>query len=208
MQVCEKVEKSRFIEFFQWFVVPESRKVGSLKRRVRSYLARWEKKNWTSLRCEAHFEVNILKKATCSDHFCTLRCWKSARSCGAKYVSKSKSENHTRFGALLELEMLKKYRPLWREAHFEVKMPKTPHALTTFGRWDDEKVHAAVARSTFRSQNVKSTRRSDHFWTFHRATAHNNDNHNDNNHHNNHNNNQQQQLLQLLLLLLLQLQQQ
>ena len=29
-----------------------------------------------------------------------------------------------------------------------------------------EKVRAVVARSTFRSQNVKSTRGSDHFWTF------------------------------------------
>ena len=26
--------------------------------------------------------------------------------------------------------------PLWREAHFEVKMGKTPHARTTFGRSD------------------------------------------------------------------------
>ena len=31
---------------------------------------------------------------------------------------------------------------------------------------DVEKVHAVVARSTFRSQNVKNTRGSDHFWRF------------------------------------------
>ena len=31
--------------------------------------------------------------------------------------------------------MLKKCRPLWREAHFEVKMVKAPHVRTTFGRW-------------------------------------------------------------------------
>jgi len=37
----EKVGKSRNIVFFQWFVAPEGRKVGSLKRRVRSQLARW-----------------------------------------------------------------------------------------------------------------------------------------------------------------------
>ena len=35
---------------------------------------------------------------------------------------------------------------------------------TTFGSWDVEKVHVVVARSTFRSQNVKNTRGSDHFW--------------------------------------------
>ena len=39
MQVHEKVETSRITVFFQ-FVSPEGRKVGSLKRRVRSHLAR------------------------------------------------------------------------------------------------------------------------------------------------------------------------
>ena len=48
-------------------------KAGSLKRRVRSQLARWEMKNCT---------------------------------------------------------------PLWREAHFQVKMYKTHHSRTTFGNWD------------------------------------------------------------------------
>ena len=33
-----------------------------------------------------------------------------------------------------------------------------------FGSWDVEKVHAVVARSTFRSQNVQNTSVSDHFW--------------------------------------------
>ena len=40
MQMREKVGKSRSTVFFQWFVSPEGRKVGSLKRRVRSQLAR------------------------------------------------------------------------------------------------------------------------------------------------------------------------
>ena len=89
MQMREKVGKSRFTVFFQWFVAPEGRKVGSLKRRVRSQLARWEMKNCT---------------------------------------------------------------PLWREAHFQVKMYKTHQCRTTFGSCDVEKVHAVVARSTFPSQ--------------------------------------------------------
>ena len=42
MQMREKVGKSRNTVFFQWFGAPEGRKVGSLKRRVRSQLARWE----------------------------------------------------------------------------------------------------------------------------------------------------------------------
>ena len=101
MQMRERVGQSRNTVFFQWFGAPEGRKVGSLKRRVWSQLARWEMKNWT---------------------------------------------------------------PLWREAHFQVKMYKTHQLRTTFGSWDVKKVHAVVARSTFPSQNVQSTPAPDHFW--------------------------------------------
>ena len=61
IQMREKVGKSRFTVFFQWFVAPEGRKVGSLKRRVRSQLARWEMKKCTPLWREAHFEVKSVK---------------------------------------------------------------------------------------------------------------------------------------------------
>ena len=228
MQMREKVGKSRSTVFFQWFVAPEGRKVGSPKRRVRSQLARWEMKICTPLWREAHFEVKSVKnwrsrttfgswdveKCTplwreahfevkmhkthhsrttfgswdvekvyavvarstfrsqnvqntpCSDHFWKLRCWKSVRRCGAKHISKSKCTKHTMLGPRLEVEMSKKCTPLWREAHFEVKMYKAHHARTTFGSWDVEKVHAVVARSTFRSQNVQSTICSRHFWKF------------------------------------------
>ena len=62
--------------------------------------------------------------------------------------------------------MSKRCTPLWREAHFEVKMYETQHARTTFGSSDVEKVHAVVARGTFRCQNVKNIRGSDNFWRF------------------------------------------
>ena len=74
-----------------------------------------------------------------------------------------KNTKHTSVGPPLEVEMLKKCTPLWREARFEVKMYKTHHVRTTFGGSGVEKVHAVVGRSTFRSQNVQSTRGSDHF---------------------------------------------
>ena len=70
------------------------------------------------------------------DHFWQLRCRKSARRCGAKHISKSKCTKHTRSGPLLAVEMSKKCTPLWREAHFEVKMLKTPGVGTTFGGSD------------------------------------------------------------------------
>ena len=82
-----------------------------------------------------------------SDHFWKFRCRKSARRCGAKHISKSKCTKHTILGPLLEVQMLKKCTPLWRGAHFQVKMYKTlGHSRTTFGSSDVEKVHAVVAR--------------------------------------------------------------
>ena len=79
-------------------------------------------------------------------------------------MSKSKGAKHLSFGALLEVAMSKKCTPLWREAHFEVKMYKTHQVRTTFGSCDVEKVHAVVARSTFPSENVQNTSVSDDFW--------------------------------------------
>ena len=87
--------------FFQWLVAPEGRKEGSLKRRVRSHLARWEIKNCT---------------------------------------------------------------PLWREAHFQVKMYKTSQLRSALKSWAVEKVQAIVARSTLPNQNGQNTPGSDHFW--------------------------------------------
>ena len=160
MQMREKVGKSRNTVFFQWFV---ARKVGSLKGRVRSQLARWEMKICMPLWREAHFEVykthqrrttfgswdvekvhavvarstfrsQNVQNTSVSDRFWKLRCRKSARRCGAKHIPKSKCTKHT-FRAFFEVEMFKKYTPLWHEAHFQVK-------------------------------NVKNTTCSDHFWTF------------------------------------------
>ena len=110
------------------------------------------------------FASQNVQNTSSSDHFWRLRCRKSARRCGAKHISKWKCIKHTILGPLLEVEMSKKCTPLWREAHFQVKMYKTHHSRTTFGSWDVQKVHAVVARSTFRSENVQNTPFSDHFW--------------------------------------------
>ena len=61
MHPRQMLEKSRNAVFFQWFVCRVSRKVGSLKRRVRSHVVRGEIKNRTPLWREAHFEVKMLK---------------------------------------------------------------------------------------------------------------------------------------------------
>ena len=112
------------------------------------------------------FRSQNVQSTPASDHFWQLSCRRSTRRCGAKHIWKSKCTKHTSVGPLLEVEMSKKCTPLWREAHFQVKMYKTPHVRATFGGSDLEKVHAVVARSTFRSQHVQNTRGSDHFWRF------------------------------------------
>ena len=191
------LEESRNAVFFQWFVCRVSRKVGSLKRRVRSHVVRGEIKNCTPLWREAHFEVKMLKNwrsqttfwswdveklhaavarstfssenvqnTAFSDHFLKLRCWKIARCCGEKHILKSKCTKHLSFGPLLEVTMSKNCTPLWREAHFQLTMLKNWRSRTTFWSSDLEKLHAAVARSIFPSQNVQNTCVLPHFFKF------------------------------------------
>ena len=140
MQLREKVAKSRHTVFFQWFVAPDGRQVGSLKWRVRSHLGRWDEKVQAVV-ARSTFPNHNAQNTQFSDHF-----WKWDD---------------------------KKCTPLWRAAHFEVKMCKTHHSQTTFGwwnsctplhqlrstfgSWDDEKLPAVVAPS----QNVKTL----HSWT-------------------------------------------
>ena len=78
------------------------------------------------------FRSQNVQSTPCSDHFWKLRCRKSARRCGAKHICKWKSYSHLTFGPFLEVEMSKKCTPLWREAHFEVNMLKTPGHFWTF----------------------------------------------------------------------------
>ena len=109
------------------------------------------------------FSSENVQNMSAPDHFLKLRCRKIARRCGEKHIFKWKCTKHVRFGPLFEVEMLKNCTPLWREAHFQVKMYKTRQLRTTFWSWVVEKLHAAVARSTFPSKNVKKLTVSEHF---------------------------------------------
>ena len=163
MEMREKVGKSRFTVFFQWFVAPEGRKVGSLKRRVRSQLARWEMKNCMPLWREAHFQVKMYKTHHCRTTFGSCDVEK-VHAVVARSTFRSQNVKNTRGSD--HFWMSKKCTVLWREAHLEVKSVKNWRSRSTFGSWDVQKVHAVVAQSTFRSQHVKNTRSSDHFWRF------------------------------------------
>ena len=71
------------------------------------------------------FASEKAKNTSPSEHYWKLKCRKSAWNCGEKHISKSKvlkSDGLDGLGPLFEAEMLKKCTPLWREAHFQVKM--------------------------------------------------------------------------------------
>ena len=162
IQMREKVGKSRNTVFFQWFVAPEGRKVGSLKRRVRSQLARWEMKNCTPLWREAHFQVKSVKNWRSRTTF-----WSSDVEKVHAVVARSTfpSQNVQNTPASDHFWKLR-CRKSARRCGAKHKSVKKWRSRTTFWSSDVEKVHAVVARSTFRSQNVKNTRGLDHFWRF------------------------------------------
>ena len=127
------LEKSRNAVFFQWFVCQVSRKVGLLKRRVRSHVLREESKNCTPLWRKAHSEVKNVQNMTCSEHFCKFRCQKNARHCGEKHIRKWKCTKHDVFGPLWYVLMLKNCTRLWRKAHLQVKIVQNMRCLDHFG---------------------------------------------------------------------------
>ena len=150
MQMREKVGKSLNNMFFQWFVASESRKVGSLKRRVRRHLARRQMKHCTPLWREAHFEVKMYKKHHCRTTFGSCDVEK-VHAVVARNTFRSQNvqcTKHTMPGPLLEVAMSKKCTPLWGEAHFEVKMLKTPGVRTTFGGSDVASLRFATLHYT------------------------------------------------------------
>ena len=118
------------------------------------------------------FRSQNVQNTPAPDHFWQLRCRKSARRCGAKHILKPKCTKHTRSGPLLAVETSKKCTPLWREAHFQVKMLK----LLGFGpllevqmfrcrkRW--KSARRCGAKHISKSKCTKHTPAPDHFWRF------------------------------------------
>ena len=86
-----------------------------------------------------------------------------ARRCGAKHIFESNYAKDLMAGPILPLLIRKNATPLWRQAHLCVKMWKNSFSRARFGRFDPAKRYAAVARSAFSSQNVKTLTGVGHF---------------------------------------------
>ena len=93
--------------------------------------------------------------------------WKIARRCGAKHISESTSTKHTILRPLLEVVMSKKCTPLWRKAHFQVKMCKAHHVGTTFRSWDVEKIQALWLEAHFQVETYKTRKARSTFGSWH-----------------------------------------
>ena len=118
------------------------------------------------------FPSQNVQNTPAPDDFWQLRCRKSAHRCGAKHFSKSKQISTPWSDYFWKLRCRKSARRCGAKHISKSKCTKENHVRTTFGGSDVKKVHAVVARSTFRSQNVKNTRGSDHYTTLHYITLH------------------------------------
>ena len=131
-----------------------------------------------------------------ADHFWKLRCRKSARRCGAKYILKSKCTKHTMVGTTFGSCDVEKVHAVvartWSDHFWKLRCRKsarrcgakhiskskcTKHhmfaPLLESEISNFEKVHAVVARSTFPSRNVQNATCSRHFWRFrYRSSLH------------------------------------
>ena len=129
----------------------------------------------------AHFEAKMRKTPQVRNTFGSWHVQKVYAVVAPNTFSNSKCAKDRSPGTLLEVEMFKKCTPLWREANFEVKMMfknctplwreanfevkmRKPLQRNAFGSWDVQKMHATVAQSTFRLQNVQNTSAPEHFW--------------------------------------------
>ena len=175
----------------EWFVAQEVRKVGSLKRRVRSQPAsqiRDEKlhavvarstfpsKNAQSTPPSDHFwKLKCSKSSrrwlpsqkcqqlTASNHFWKLRCRKSACCCGANTFPSQKCQKLMASDHFWKLRCRKSACRCGANT-FPSQTCKQLRVSDHFGSWDVEKAHAVVAQNTFPSQKCKQLRVSDHFW--------------------------------------------
>ena len=134
----------RFLKFWWRKIV---RRCGD-KHILKSKLKSWGSQSsfWRSDVGKLHAAVaRSIFKSKCTKHvrfgpLFKFRCRKFARRCGEKRIFKSKCSKIDGLGALFEVPLSKNCTPLWREAHFQVKMHKMPLFWRTFWSSDVEKL--------------------------------------------------------------------
>ena len=164
MQVREKVGKSRFTVFFPWSVALEGRKVGSLKRRVWSQLARWEMKNCTPLWREAHFQVKMYKTHKTRHSQTTFGSWdvEKAHAVVARSTCPSQNAQNTPTSEHFWKLRCRKVHAVVKHISKSKCTKHTMHGPLL----EVEMSKKCTPRSTFPSQECKKLTGPDHFWKF------------------------------------------
>ena len=163
IQMREKVGKSRNTVFFQWFVAPEGRKVGSLKRRVRTQLATGTMKNCTPLWREAHFQVNMYKTHQVRTTFGSWDVEKVHAVVARSTFPSQNVQNTSASDHFWKLRCQKSARRCGAK-HFPSQNVQNTSASDHFWKLRCQKSARRCGAKHFPSQNVQNTPGSDHFW--------------------------------------------
>ena len=123
-------------------------------------------KNCTLLWREAHFEVKMYKTHHGRSTFGSCDVEK-VHAVVARSTFPSENVKNTRGSDhFWKLRCRKSATPLWREAHFQVKMYKTHQVPDQFWQLRCRKSARRCGAKHIPSQNVKNTTCSCHFWKF------------------------------------------
>ena len=106
----------------------------------------------------------------CSDHFWKLRCWKVRAVVARSTFGIKKCQSTSVLDHFWKLRCWKTACHCGANCVWK-KECQTGRVRTTFGSWDVEKVHAAVARSTFGSKKCQNTSGSDDIWKLRRRKS-------------------------------------
>ena len=151
------LEKSRNAAFLQWFVCRVRRKVGLLMRRVRRRVVRGQLQNCAPLWRIARFEVKMHKRPQVRNTFCSLDVEKLHAALARSTSWSQNVQNTAGPEQFLKFWCRKIARRCSAKHICKSKCTKHRRSEAVFEVLMSKKLHAAVAPSTFASQNVQKT---------------------------------------------------
>ena len=163
IQVREKVGKSRNTVFFQWFVAREGRKVGLLKRCVRTHVVRHEKLH--AFVAESTFPSQNVQITSASDHFKSCDVEKvhavvAQSTFRSQYVQNTPASDH--FWKL----RCRKVHAVVARSTFRSQRCKKLTGSEHFWKLRCRKSALRCVAKHISKSKCKKPRGTEHFWTF------------------------------------------
>ena len=138
---------------------------------LRTTFGSWEVEKVHAVMARSTFPSQNVENTRGSEHFCKLWCRKVYAVARSTFRSQN-AQNTTASDQFWKLRCRKRCTPLWREAHFRVKVVKSPHVRTTSGSWDVKKSARCCGAKIWKPK-VSKTLGSEPFLTFRcRESAH------------------------------------